>query len=158
VHLRCTQRSHEISEKNDELKSEQRRPLSWLFKTSSKLGGYTQWVHLRCTNEVMKSQRRRLNSKASNEDLWVDYSKSIQSLGATPIGCMKSQRKTLNSEACREDLWIDYSKSIQRSGACGGWIWQNHPNYSSLSAQVAPLKAATHLNRNKPFSSSDLVR
>jgi hypothetical protein len=37
-------------------------------------------------------------------------------------------------------------------------VWQNHPNYSSLSAQVAPLKAATHLNRNKPFSSSDLVR
>jgi hypothetical protein len=34
----------------------------------------------------------------------------------------------------------------------------NHPNYSSLSAQAAPLKAATHLNQNKPFSSSDLVR
>ena len=24
------------------------------------------------------------------------------------------------------------------------------PNYSSLSAQVAPLRAATHLNRNNP--------
>jgi hypothetical protein len=29
-------------------------------------------------------------------------------------------------------------------------LWQNRPNYSSLSAQVAPLKAATHLNRNNP--------
>jgi hypothetical protein len=29
-------------------------------------------------------------------------------------------------------------------------LWQNHPNYSSLSAQVAPLRAATHLNRNNP--------
>jgi hypothetical protein len=37
-------------------------------------------------------------------------------------------------------------------------LWQNHPNYSSLSAQVAPLKAATHLNWNKLFSSLDLVR
>jgi hypothetical protein len=27
-------------------------------------------------------------------------------------------------------------------------VWRNRPNYSSLSAQVAPLKAATHLNRN----------
>jgi hypothetical protein len=31
-----------------------------------------------------------------------------------------------------------------------GHLWQNHPNYSSLSAQVAPLKAATHLKRNNP--------
>jgi hypothetical protein len=30
-------------------------------------------------------------------------------------------------------------------------LWQNHPNYSSLSAQVVPLKAATHLNRNNPL-------
>jgi hypothetical protein len=30
------------------------------------------------------------------------------------------------------------------------WLWQNRPNYSSLSAQVAPLRAATHLNRNNP--------
>jgi hypothetical protein len=37
-------------------------------------------------------------------------------------------------------------------------LWQNHQNYSSLSAQVEPLKATTHLNRNKPYSSSDLVR
>jgi hypothetical protein len=29
-------------------------------------------------------------------------------------------------------------------------MWQNHLDYSSLSAQVAPLKAATHLNRNNP--------
>jgi hypothetical protein len=29
-------------------------------------------------------------------------------------------------------------------------MWRNRPNYSSLSAQVAPLKAATHLNRNNP--------
>jgi hypothetical protein len=28
--------------------------------------------------------------------------------------------------------------------------WRNRPNYSSLSVQVAPLKAATHLNRNNP--------
>jgi hypothetical protein len=27
-------------------------------------------------------------------------------------------------------------------------VWRNRPNYSSLSAQVAPLRAATHLNRN----------
>jgi hypothetical protein len=27
-------------------------------------------------------------------------------------------------------------------------LWRNHPNYSSLSVQVTPLKAATHLNRN----------
>jgi hypothetical protein len=27
-------------------------------------------------------------------------------------------------------------------------LWRNRPNYSNLSAQVAPLKAATHLNRN----------
>jgi hypothetical protein len=30
----------------------------------------------------------------------------------------------------------------------GSPLWRNHPDYSSLSAQVAPLKAATHLNRN----------
>jgi hypothetical protein len=29
-------------------------------------------------------------------------------------------------------------------------LWRNRPNYSSLSAQVAPLRAATHLNRNNP--------
>jgi hypothetical protein len=29
-------------------------------------------------------------------------------------------------------------------------MWRNHPNYSSLSAHIAPLKAATHLNRNNP--------
>jgi hypothetical protein len=29
-------------------------------------------------------------------------------------------------------------------------MWRNRPNYSSLSAQVAPLRAATHLNRNNP--------
>jgi hypothetical protein len=29
-------------------------------------------------------------------------------------------------------------------------LWRNHPNYSRLSAQVVPLKAATHLNRNNP--------
>jgi hypothetical protein len=29
-------------------------------------------------------------------------------------------------------------------------MWRNCPNYSSLSAQVAPLRAATHLNRNNP--------
>jgi transposase InsO family protein len=27
-------------------------------------------------------------------------------------------------------------------------LWRNSPNYSSLSTQVAPLRAATHLNRN----------
>jgi hypothetical protein len=32
----------------------------------------------------------------------------------------------------------------------GSKMWRNHPNYSSLSAQVAPLRAATHLNRNNP--------
>jgi hypothetical protein len=32
----------------------------------------------------------------------------------------------------------------------GGLLWRNRPNYSSLSAQVAPLRAATHLNRNNP--------
>jgi hypothetical protein len=30
------------------------------------------------------------------------------------------------------------------------YVWRNRPNYSSLSAQVAPLRAATHLNRNNP--------
>jgi hypothetical protein len=30
------------------------------------------------------------------------------------------------------------------------FLWRNRPNYSILSAQVAPLRAATHLNRNKP--------
>jgi hypothetical protein len=29
-------------------------------------------------------------------------------------------------------------------------LWRNRPNYSSLSAQVAPLRAATHLNRDNP--------
>jgi hypothetical protein len=29
-------------------------------------------------------------------------------------------------------------------------LWRNRPNYSSLSDQVAPLRAATHLNRNNP--------
>jgi hypothetical protein len=29
-------------------------------------------------------------------------------------------------------------------------LWRNRPNYSSLSAQVAPLRGATHLNRNNP--------
>jgi hypothetical protein len=29
-------------------------------------------------------------------------------------------------------------------------LWRNRPNYSSLSAQVAPLRAAIHLNRNNP--------
>jgi hypothetical protein len=29
-------------------------------------------------------------------------------------------------------------------------LWRNRPNYSSLSAQVAPLKAVTHLNRDNP--------
>jgi hypothetical protein len=29
-------------------------------------------------------------------------------------------------------------------------LWRNHPNNSSLSTQVAPLRAATHLNRNNP--------
>jgi hypothetical protein len=33
-----------------------------------------------------------------------------------------------------------------------GWVtlWRNRPNYSSLSDQVAPLRAATHLNMNNP--------
>jgi hypothetical protein len=30
-------------------------------------------------------------------------------------------------------------------------VWRNRPNYSSLSAQVAPIRAATHLNRNNPL-------
>jgi hypothetical protein len=29
-------------------------------------------------------------------------------------------------------------------------VWRNRPNYSSLSAQVAHLRATTHLNRNNP--------
>jgi hypothetical protein len=29
-------------------------------------------------------------------------------------------------------------------------VWRNRPNYSSLSAQVAPLRTTTHLNRNNP--------
>jgi hypothetical protein len=29
-------------------------------------------------------------------------------------------------------------------------VWRNRPNYSSLSAQLTPLRAATHLNRNNP--------
>jgi hypothetical protein len=32
-----------------------------------------------------------------------------------------------------------------------GFVWWNHPNYSNLSAQVASLKAATHLNQNNPL-------
>jgi hypothetical protein len=31
------------------------------------------------------------------------------------------------------------------------YVWRNRPNYSSLSAQVTPLEAATHLNRNNPL-------
>jgi hypothetical protein len=29
-------------------------------------------------------------------------------------------------------------------------LWRNRLNYSSLSAQVTPLRSATHLNRNNP--------
>ena len=48
--------------------------------------------------------------------------------------------------------------SLAFKGVLDDKLWQNHPNYSSLSAQVAPLEATTHLNQNKPFSSLDLVR
>jgi hypothetical protein len=48
--------------------------------------------------------------------------------------------------------------SLAFKGVLDDKLWQNHPNYSSLSAQVAPLEAATHLNQNKPFSSLDVVR
>jgi hypothetical protein len=38
----------------------------------------------------------------------------------------------------------------RQSGHSAPTLWRNRPNYSSLSAQVAPLRAATHLNRNNP--------
>jgi hypothetical protein len=31
-----------------------------------------------------------------------------------------------------------------------GSVWRNNLNYSSLSVQVVPLRAATHLNKNNP--------
>jgi hypothetical protein len=47
----------------------------------------------------MKAQGRTLNPKANKNDLLGDYSKSIQSLGATPNEHRKAQGRTLNSKA-----------------------------------------------------------
>jgi hypothetical protein len=44
--------------------------------------------------------------------------------------------------------WQASCRCLGRDHASG--VWRNRPNYSSLSAQVAPIRAATHLNRNNP--------
>jgi hypothetical protein len=139
VHLRCTQRSQEIWEKNAKLKSEQWRPLSWLFQISSKLGGYTHWCTFSTPNGLRKSHRRTLNSKASNEDLWVDYVKSIQSSGATlvhPTESWNLREKILNSKLSIEHLWVDYFKSIQSSGATPNGCTQRSHEISEKNAKL----------------------
>jgi hypothetical protein len=37
---------------------------------------------------------------------------------------------------------------VRTCGSGTGVLWRNRPDYSSLSAHVAPLRAATHFNRN----------
>jgi hypothetical protein len=45
------------------------RPLSGLFSIiHSKLGGYTHWVHLRCTQWIINPKDRMLISKAWTSD------------------------------------------------------------------------------------------
>jgi hypothetical protein len=45
---------------------------------------------------------------------------------------------------------IEFAIELQSGTAPISKMWRNRPNYSSLSAQVAPLRAATHLNKNNP--------
>jgi hypothetical protein len=90
------------------------RPSSGLFsKIHSKLGGYTHWMHLRCTQWIIipeevkcwplkhKARSRQgwplkkrkwkikvISDNTWSEDLRADYlQKSTRSSGATPIGC-----------------------------------------------------------------------
>jgi hypothetical protein len=55
----------------------------------------------------------------------------------------EQEKQKLNTKFKTE---VEKSLNLQKSLT----VWRNRPNYSSLSAQVAPLRAATHLNRNNP--------
>jgi hypothetical protein len=58
------------------------RHLSWLFQNQFKAQGlHPLGAPFGAPNGDVKSQRRRLNSKASNENLWVDYFKINSKLG-----------------------------------------------------------------------------
>jgi hypothetical protein len=46
--------------------------------------------------------------------------------------------------------WYGLFEYLVMSFGLTNALWRNRPNYSSLSAQVATLRAATHLNRNNP--------
>jgi hypothetical protein len=74
------------------LKAKQWRPLSWLFQNQIKARGLHPFS---APNGLIKFQRRMLNSKAYNEDLWVDYFKIKSKLG----GYTQRSHKILETNA-----------------------------------------------------------
>jgi hypothetical protein len=65
------------------------KTLEWITsKIHSKFGGYTQWVHLRCTQQIHDALKPSADLKSINMKTfeWIT-SKSTQSSGATPNGC-----------------------------------------------------------------------
>jgi hypothetical protein len=62
------------------------KTFEWItYKIHSKLGGYTHWVHLRCTQQIHDALKPIVDSKNINMKTfeWIT-SKSTQSSGATP--------------------------------------------------------------------------
>jgi hypothetical protein len=139
------------SQKNAKLKSEQWRPLSWLFQNQYKARG----LHPTETCNLKKM----LNSKASNEDLWVDYFKINTKLGGytfgAPNGDVKSQRRMVNWKVSNEDFWVDYFKINSKLGGYTQWVHlrctqRNHEilknNVELKSEQWRPLNRLFQIN------------
>jgi hypothetical protein len=73
-------------------------------------------------NRVKKIWRQMLNSKAYNEDLWVDNFKIKSKLGGYTQRSQKFRRWMLNSKAYNDDLWVDYFKIKSKLGGYTQWV------------------------------------
>jgi hypothetical protein len=79
----------------------------------------------------------------------VDYTGLNKACPKVPYPLPRIDQIVDSTVGCETLSFLDaYSGYHQIRMKESDQLWRKRPNYSSLSAQVAPLKAATHLNRN----------